>query len=325
MGGIVFKHAPKMRLAHHDEMVEALPANGTDKSVGIAVLPGRSGCRWSLSDSHRFETQSVCVAVGPIAITDEALRRPIRGECLRYLPRNPFGGWARRDVCRDDQPAIDTNDDQHKEHAQIGRWGHEENKRSDACGVVAEKGLPALRWWPASLGYVSGHCGLAYFEAKLQHVTTDPGCAPERLVEAHVPDETAKLQRFLRPTPPWPRSPTPIRAKARAMPSNDRIRANDGDSSSGAWEQPIDQNEDQAIEAAQSLTPRRLPSKDAQLMSKNENFGLEPSSRLNPWRYNADQKANRVKHHHVGYPDASNCLRPPLSTSGTTRLTPGPF
>ncbi len=106
------------------------------------------------------------------------------------------------------------------------------------------------------------------------------------------------------------------------MPSNDRIRANDGDGGSGAWEQPIDQNEDQAIEAAQSHTLGRLPSKDTQLMAENENFGLEPSSRLEPRRYDAGQQANKVQHHLVGYPADPNCLRLPLSTSGTIQPTP---
>ena len=109
------------------------------------------------------------------------------------------------------------------------------------------------------------------------------------------------------------------------MPSNDRVRAHDGDGGGSAREQPIDQNEDQAIEAAQSHTLGCLPSKNTQLMSKNEHFGLEPSSRLKPRRYDADQQANKVKHHLVGYPEDSNCLRLPLSTSGTIQLMPTLF
>ena len=72
------------------------------------------------------------------------------------------------------------------------------------------------------------------------------------------------------------------------MPSNDRVRANDGDCGSGAWEQPIDQNEDQAIEAAQRHTLARLPSKNTQLMSEDENFGLKSRPRLETRRNDAD-------------------------------------
>ena len=141
---------------------------------------------------------------------------------------------------------------------------------------------------------------LAYIEAKLQQFAMDPGCAPERVVEAHRADEMAKLHRYSWPSPPRLGSPPPISAKARAVPPNDRVWANDRDGGSGTRDQPIDQNEDQAIEAAQSHTLGRLPSKNTQLMSKNENFGLEPSSRLKPRRYDADQQANNVKHHLVG-------------------------
>ena len=84
------------------------------------------------------------------------------------------------------------------------------------------------------------------------------------------------------------------------MPSNDRVRANDGAGGGSAWEQPINQNENQPIEAAQSYALGCLPSNNARLMAENENFGLEPSSRPKPRCDEADQQANKVKHRLVG-------------------------
>jgi hypothetical protein len=55
-----------------------------------------------------------------------------------------------------------------------------------------------------------------------------------------------------------------------------------------AREQPIDQNKDQAIEAAQSHTLGRLPSKNTQLMSENENFSFKSRPRLETRHNDAD-------------------------------------
>jgi hypothetical protein len=72
------------------------------------------------------------------------------------------------------------------------------------------------------------------------------------------------------------------------VPPNDRVQANDGDGGGSAREQPITQNEDQAIEAAQSHTLGRLPSKNTQLMSEDENFGLKSKPRLETRRNDPD-------------------------------------
>jgi hypothetical protein len=72
------------------------------------------------------------------------------------------------------------------------------------------------------------------------------------------------------------------------VPSNDRVWANDCDGGGSAREQPIDQNEDQAIEATQSHTLGRLTSKNTQLMSENENFGLKSRPRLETRRNDPD-------------------------------------
>ena len=62
------------------------------------------------------------------------------------------------------------------------------------------------------------------------------------------------------------------------MPSHDRLWPNQGDAASDVGKQPIDPNEQASIQAAQSNTLWGLPTKYAQLMTKDQDLGFEPSS-----------------------------------------------
>ncbi len=95
-------------------MVEGLPANWADQSLNVAVLPWRSRCRWSISNSHRLETPLVGRAVRAGAIADQVSRRLIPTKCFSDLTSDPLSGEPRRGVCGDDQSPIEPDDDQRK-------------------------------------------------------------------------------------------------------------------------------------------------------------------------------------------------------------------
>jgi hypothetical protein len=71
--------------------------------------------------------------------------------------------------------------------------------RRDAVGVVAQKGLPALRRWPPSPGHVFCHRGLPDIDAKLEQFAVDPWRSPKRVRDAHVANELANVGRCLIP------------------------------------------------------------------------------------------------------------------------------
>ncbi len=81
------------------------------------------------------------------------------------------------------------------------------------------------------------------------------------------------------------------------MPPHDRLRPNQGDAANDTGEQPIDPDEEASIQVAQSNTLWDLPTKYAQLMTKNQYLSFEPSARLEPSRNYSKKQADKVKHH----------------------------
>lgn len=53
---VATKNSAEMPIAEHDHMIEALPPYGSDQSLYIRILPGRSCCRHQLSDAHGVQT-----------------------------------------------------------------------------------------------------------------------------------------------------------------------------------------------------------------------------------------------------------------------------
>ena len=78
---------------------------------------------------------------------------------------------------------------------------HEQVHRGDAIGMIAEERLPALGRRAPSLCHVLRDGGLPDLNAELEELTVDPGCAPQRIGNAHLADQPAYLERCLRPTP----------------------------------------------------------------------------------------------------------------------------
>jgi hypothetical protein len=71
--------------------------------------------------------------------------------------------------------------------------------RRNAVGMIAQKGLPALRLWLPSPRHVFCHGGLPDIDAKLERFAVDPRCSPKRVRDAHVANELANVRRCF-----WP-------------------------------------------------------------------------------------------------------------------------
>ena len=78
-----------------------------------------------------------------------------------------------------------------------------------------------------SFDHVFGDARLRDFKPELQQFTMDTRRAPKRIFDTHLPDQRAQLRFDLRPPSQWPRSPTPVAAKARPMPAHQRLGTDD--------------------------------------------------------------------------------------------------
>src|SRR5690348_9437613 len=95
-----------MALVEHHNVIQALPADRTDDSFGVGVLPWRAWRSYHLCNSHGLDALGKFLAIRSVAVAYQKSRRGIPRECLRHLAREPRRGWIARDVEVDDLPAV---------------------------------------------------------------------------------------------------------------------------------------------------------------------------------------------------------------------------
>ena len=85
----------EMPLPEHDNMVQAVASDRTDRPFTISILPRRSRCGWPIPNAHRPKAADKDVTVDGIAVTNDILRRYFPTIGLGELVRNPFSRWVR--------------------------------------------------------------------------------------------------------------------------------------------------------------------------------------------------------------------------------------
>src|SRR6266513_798417 len=101
---------------------------------------------------------------------------------------------------------------------------YEQIHRRNAIGMIAQKGLPALRRGLSSPRHVFCHTGLSDIDAKLEQFAVDPRCSPKRVRDAHVANELANVCRCLWPATARSGFPAPIGSEPSAAPADHRLR-----------------------------------------------------------------------------------------------------
>src|SRR3954462_14173922 len=94
------KRMAQVSLAKDNEVIKALASDRADQPFGMAVLPRRSRCCWSVTNTHGTKPAREPLAVDPVAITDEILRRVLAAAGFGDLARYPFGTR----MCCDPEP-----------------------------------------------------------------------------------------------------------------------------------------------------------------------------------------------------------------------------
>src|SRR3954453_1165263 len=98
----------------------------------------------------------------------------------------------------------------------------------------------------------------------------DAGSAPERVGEAHLADQLPNFEKHLGPARSSSRLPLPEQPKASAMPANNGCRADDRERIQNTRRDPIQADEDQAIEVAEDRALRRPSVQYVQLMAQSQ-------------------------------------------------------
>ena len=82
---------------------------------------------------------------------------------------------------------------------------------------------------PPPFDHVFGDARLRDLKPELEQFAVNAWRAPKLILEAHPADQYAQLRVDLRSPSQWARFPTPVRTKAGPMPTQERLRPDDGE------------------------------------------------------------------------------------------------
>src|ERR1700704_5786539 len=95
VGRVRARQMAEMPLPEHDNMVQAIASNRTDRPFTISVLPRRSRRGRPIPNAHRPKATDEDVTVDGVAVTNDVSRRYFPTTGLGELVRNPFSRWVR--------------------------------------------------------------------------------------------------------------------------------------------------------------------------------------------------------------------------------------
>src|SRR6266566_5853461 len=174
-------------------------------------------------------------AVDPIPITDQVARGLIPRKCLSDLACDPVRGRMGCDVDPDKVSAGQPDDDEGIEQVEANGRNNEQVHGDDVRYVVTQEGAPALERRSTSLDHVLRDAGLSDLKAKLEQLAMDARRAPQRIVNAHPPDQRAQVRVDLRPTSERARFPTPVPTESGPMPTHEGLGPDDRDGLQVRW------------------------------------------------------------------------------------------
>jgi hypothetical protein len=104
--------------------------------------------------------------------------------------------------------------------------------------------------------------------------------SPERVLQAHPPDQRPQLGSERRSSRARARLPSPVPAKSRPVPPQEGLRTHDDDGFQDRGKPPIQLDKEQAIAIREPDPFAHLTPQDNQLLSKRRVLRLKPAPRL---------------------------------------------
>src|ERR1700720_3943787 len=102
--------------------------------------------------------------------------------------------------------------------------------------MVTQEGAPSLGGRPGSLDHVLRDAGLSDLKAEFKQLAMDTRGAPQRIVNAHLPDQSPQARVDLRSTSKGAGFPSPISPEAGPGPAPKGPRAGGPDCLGDRWE-----------------------------------------------------------------------------------------
>jgi hypothetical protein len=119
---------------------------------------------------------------------------------------------------------------------------------------------------------------------------------PQRIVNAHPPDQRAQVCVDLRPASKGTGFPTPVPAEAGSVPSHEGLGADNRDGLENRWKPPIQLDEEQTITVREPDAATHLPPQYDQLMSERGVLPLKSALRLERRGEQSQEEAEQSDH-----------------------------
>jgi hypothetical protein len=119
---------------------------------------------------------------------------------------------------------------------------------------------------------------------------------PQRIVNAHLPDQRAQACVDLGPASKRAGFPTPVMAKAGPMPTHESLGTDDRDGTEDRWRPSIQQDQEQAIPICEPDATPHPALQHNQLMTERRVLGLKSALRLER-RDGQGQEEAEQRHH----------------------------
>ena len=161
---------------------------------------------------------------------------------------------------------------------------------------MRKKRPPPLNRWPAALDHVFGDRRLSDLEPELDQFAMDARRSPDRIFHAHLLDQRTKVG--VDPGPPSPGTglPMPIAAKARPMPTHQRLGMDDRKSLQNRRKQSGQVHQKPAVAVGEPGPTWHLTAQNDQLMSEYHVLCFKPTPRLE-WRgQSRKEEAEQCQH-----------------------------
>ena len=173
--------------------------------------------------------------------------------------------------------------------------GNEQVHGGDVGRMATQEGAPP-EGRSASLDHILRDAGLSDLKAELEQFAMDARRSPQRIVNAHPPDQRAQIRGDLRSASKRAGFPTPVPAKAGPMPTYQGLGPDNCDRLEDRWEPSIQLDEEQTIAIREPDATAHLPPQYDQLMSERSVLCLKSALRLERRGEQGQEEAEQSDH-----------------------------
>ena len=303
VGQVVLENALGMPLVLYDDVVKAVPAQGTDHPLAERI--GRWCARWC-GEEPGAECSDAAMEVGAIdrvSVVDEESRDLLGIACrLGDALGGPAGGWMLRDASVDDRSPVEGKNDEDVEDAESRGDEDEEVAGPGLVQVVADECGPALAALSVEIGRAVLRDGArADLVAELRQFGGDDLLTPGGVPASHPPNELAEIC-IDGGTARWTvGAPAPDEAPGRTVPADDGLGFHEQYNVQETVEAAGQRPDEPAIEPAQTRA-FDLAADDDELLAKEQVLGDQGCPGCEECQDEVEQEPKERDHGSEGVP-----------------------